>query len=385
MHPDELSLSRGHGGISQPSLRDLRLMRDPYFNRTPSLPPNLTNLCLGVDAQYFFRLPREIRDVVYAYLLLEDEPITSASRPHSIINQYHGQPLIATEAAEFFYNSNTITVHLDPRFKQLTFCPWGSGINPSEHVKKLVVYAKEGIYHIQKAESGSFEKRLPKEAREMWDSLYSFPKLEYLEVRIMKEQHYCTTVDRPLAHNCLEARDFWPVLCQLRRQNRELRQHMEAACRLNPELRLTVPKELKIKVMLSVDDMFEAAWNEPAWRTRHPDQYEKSGYMDITSLIMRPRHHFLNLPDDWEDFFEYMGSNYFYPFGCVIVRSFLGASVQDRRRGLPGFIVRNGQLFGKLQELNYRQYMEEAEKNGKIVQSDAGKVHLYSINNPKSN
>ncbi|KZM25876.1 uncharacterized protein EKO05_0009159 [Ascochyta rabiei] len=220
----------------------------------------------------FLRLPRELRDLVYANVYADSAPVdmgTIDADPTSmalVTSQGHQlDPEHAAEVLEAFYTHNTFNVTFPDGDVITRTWPIPLSPHPQYHkyIRTLNVYAREADIS-PTASLRAIENRYKDVTflrRVHWESFLGLPRLERLNIYLQKRhsQYFSWA-------------DFSPVLI-------ELRQRL-------PRLQLTFS--------ISFDTLLERYWSDPIWENyTEPGNvvetpYDPMGFVDISELIKAP-------------------------------------------------------------------------------------------------
>jgi hypothetical protein len=179
-------------------------------------------------------------------------------KPHPITCADMSSPVVATEALEAYWNSNTFIVDFDPALPESK--AWGHSAIPRSEVHHLIISFNEEIHPghpNHKADFLAFEERNWNHPyRQRWSELLGFSNLKTLSIR-MNKQHptqFCWMF-------------LSPVLCMLR----------------------TRQPGLQFSFQVSFDDMLIEEWNNEYWEQviGRPleGEYENSGFVDVSDAF----------------------------------------------------------------------------------------------------
>lgn len=217
-----------------------------------------------------FRLPRELRDLIYTEVFsdsvpipLEDVRATLAALP--LLAPDGNVQGILPEVVEAFYTHSTFEVSVSRPQASESRCAIGGSMFPQyeKEIRKLIVHAEEELL-LPEPTLENLEWCLQAgwhETRVLWASLLQLTRLEKLTVRFQKH-----------AHDRLFWADFSPILYELRERH---------------------PK-LQLSFGLSFDNLLEQYWYDPFWT--NCDQlgnlvekpYDPMGFVDVMELFEPP-------------------------------------------------------------------------------------------------
>jgi hypothetical protein len=223
---------------------------------------------------HFWKLPRELRDLIYAEFFAESKPTALEDVepiPAGVALLVHEgstlNPDLTSELLEAFYTYTVFHVTF-PNSNNATnvYVPinWGPHPQHRQYIRNLIVHAQETQFHISNIPLEAFENHCLNEscrARADWECLLKLSRLEELTIRLQK----CDTSQFVWAH-------FSPVLIHLREKISKIR----------------------ITFSVSFDMMLERVWDDPFWEnfTEPGDigehSYDPMGFVDMTELIAPP-------------------------------------------------------------------------------------------------
>lgn len=268
----------------------------------------------------FLALPRELRDLIYPYIVTQDAPInltnTDISSPVS-------HPLIAAEWLEAIYTYNTCSVTFSYeatlRYKKLRPSIWGAHAEYKSYIRRLIVNADEAPYeHLhnlekleEKYRSGGSMSRLE------WTDLLELPRLESLTINLQKTHP-----------KVFSWTNFSPILYEIREQ---------------------IPR-LCIIFKVSFDAILESIWNEMTFVDNvHDGNYEPMGFVDVSELIAAPTDEDRGYVDEHMRGSRDLGKR-------DIVRGLLDESAEDRRVLAQYYLVKESSLLRVLMAKQYEIY-----------------------------
>jgi|SRR5690242_17983136 len=269
--------------------------------------------------ELFLRLPRELRDLIYAEVFRDSAPV----RLEDVQISLAGLPLLApsnvvqnltNETMEAFYAHNTFKISVaEPKPGEVA-SSLGHSMFPryEKFIRKLVVHAEEALLgsttNLELLEMNCRTRQQGSRAR--WESLLQLPRLEHLTICLQKQQN-----DR------LCWGDFSPVLHQLRER---------------------FPK-LRISLSISFDTMLARYWSDPIWDNHiEPGNeeglpYDPMGFVDVTELFQPPTQ------EDFEYVQEHL-SHGAETGGLDILRGLLDEMAPQRRVLAVHYVVKEPAL-----------------------------------------
>lgn len=273
-----------------------------------------------ISKELFLRLPRELRDLIYAEVFSDAAPVSL----HDIQIGPAGLALLAadetnlnfkSEILEAIYTHSTLIIPFsDPRGSEYT-CSIGGSAHPQreEHIRKAIILAEESELPCTEAlehlETVCRSNDLGN-TRAQWEGLLNLPRLEHLTIRLQKKVS---------AH--FSWADFSPIIVQLRRN---------------------LPK-LKITFTVSFDTMLERDWYDPIWENyTEPGNvqelpYDPMGFVDVTELIQPPT------VEDFAYVEEHLAGDK-TTYGRDIVRGLLDETAALRMGLAPHYVVKDPEL-----------------------------------------
>ncbi|KAH6614126.1 hypothetical protein C7974DRAFT_380497 [Boeremia exigua] len=210
-------------------------------------------------AAHLLRLPRELRDLIYAFVFrdLPSVPLDAVRTGLAglALPALHDTAALTPELLEAFYTHATFRVQFSDRHPS----PLGRSAFPAyeTHIRRLEIDAVEAslpdplpLDALEAACRGS-------PSRVRWEALLQLPRLEHLAIRLQKTARgFCWA-------------DFSPVVVRLRERQ---------------------PRP-RISFSVSFDWQLEAYWNSPMWTVGGEENevpYEPMGFVDVTALIGPP-------------------------------------------------------------------------------------------------
>ncbi|KAF3003570.1 hypothetical protein E8E13_006425 [Curvularia kusanoi] len=278
------------------------------------------NVALPISKHLFLKLPRELRDLIYAEIFTNCSPPISL---HNVQVEPAGLALLAEdkedlelkpEILEALYTYSEFTIPFsDPKGSENT-CSVGGSAHPQyeEHIRKATVIAEEvdlrNATTLEDLETACLTDS--NYTRAQWESLLSLSRLEQLTIQLQK-----TVPDH------LFWADFSPIIIQLRRN---------------------LPK-VNIRFMVSFDTLLERVWCDPIWENyTEPGNvvglpYEPMGFVDVSELIEPPT----------EGDFAYVEEHLSHDkstYGRDIVRGLLDETAPLRRGLALHYVVKDPEL-----------------------------------------
>lgn len=256
----------------------------------------------------FLRLPRELRDLIYAEVYgnlapirLEDVPEDPVGVALFATNKHTADPGCLVEFFEAFYTYSTFSVTFSHSCEITDTSPIGWSRHPQyeRYIQKLIVHAEEeelgATISLEVLEQKCLDG--PHPARLQWEDLLQLPRLTDLTIQLQKRKnrHFSWA-------------DFSPILFQLRE---------------------TLPK-LRLVFKMSFDTLLERYWSDPIWENfTEPgnvieEPYIPMGFVDVTELIESPT---------GEDFacVKNLGKGRVETWGQDILRGLLDETPSERR------------------------------------------------------
>ncbi|KAF2655580.1 hypothetical protein K491DRAFT_692781 [Lophiostoma macrostomum CBS 122681] len=274
---------------------------------------------LPINALLHF--PREIRDMIYPYILTSSTPIsltTLNASPHPLTCPETTHPIIFAEALEAFYTCNTFIVHTTKHggFTSDT----NSGPHPDllhHQLRHLIVAAVESTSRWEPPSDGHGAVYIAY-GTALWTPLLSFPRLQSLTIRMQKSHD-----------SLLVWEDFAPILFSLRER---------------------LPN-LRIRVEMSFDALLRAAWESAVWiDEEEAGPYQEMGFIDVTHLFEAPSR------EDREYVAEYLGGVKKMPDSPTITRGLLDCTAADRRLLGVHYVVKEPHLLSLLMQEKYEEF-----------------------------
>ncbi|KAF9739512.1 hypothetical protein PMIN01_02146 [Paraphaeosphaeria minitans] len=211
-------------------------------------------------ADLLLKLPRELRDKVYADALNADRRVglTEDLLPHipPILREY---PHLLPEALEILTKTQTFAWSFDdPRIYPLN---WTRECVKPYDVRHLDITCSEYIEHFDLEGLDEHEIMYRDlSSRGLWERLMQFPRLQNLTIYMQKN----------MEDKSLNTLDFGPVLHRLRDK---------------------LPK-IKVTFFLSFDEILRDSWNDAMWNndvlSADVPPYKSMGFVDMSDLIAPP-------------------------------------------------------------------------------------------------
>ena len=291
----------------------------------------------------FLRLPRELRDIIYAEVYgglkpvpLEGVQLGPAGMALSAAGGFTMDPGFATEILEAFYAHNTFSVNLPYHRDGADACTvkWCPHPQYRQYIRQLIVDAHEAditmFNSLEDLEHGCTDtSRLAHHSRADWEHLLALPRLERLSIRLQKHQT-----------NYLSWADFSPILAELRDR---------------------LPK-LHILFSISFDTLLERYWSDPIWENyTEPgnvveEPYDPMGFVDVSEIFEAPtKEDIAFVQDDFPDQLETTGRD--------ILRGLLDETAPQRRALALHYVVKEPALLKVRMMEHYEVYkrMKRAE------------------------
>lgn len=282
----------------------------------------------------FLRLPRELRNQVYADVYRNSPPVpmesieTSPASTALLTAESNTDVDLTAELLEAFYTHSTFSVTFSDLHDIKTAAArpvcWGPYPQYLRHIRELIVCAQETTvgnnFVIEE-----FEKKrlyLEPKGRAEWERLFHLPRLERLTVKLQKREHlfFCCA-------------DFSPVLVHLRE---------------------SLPK-LQVAFSISFDTLLERYWYDPIWENNtqpgfvQEKPYAPMGFVDMTELIGPPTE------EDYAYVQEYLPREREI-FGRDILRGLLDETPAQRRALALHYVAKEPALLRVRMMAHYEVY-----------------------------
>lgn len=282
----------------------------------------------------FLALPRELRDLIYPYIVIEDAPLELTNCDiHAPIDH----PILTPEWLEAIYTHNTCSVDFcdfrllrDPWHEHEL---WGSEPQYRYLIRHLVVNASEVALREDDLEKLEHECSIQKpEVRQEWKELLGLLRLENLTINLQK-----------WGSSGFAWANFSPIIYQLRERN---------------------PK-LCIKFKISFDVILEKKWDvdlvrselQRKWVLRNveDDQYQPMGFVDMSELLEPPTDAERAYVEEHLPETRDVGS-------MDIVRGLLDETPANRRLLTQVYLVKEPALLRILMAEHYEMYKKRREE-----------------------
>jgi hypothetical protein len=268
---------------------------------------------------YFLRLPRELRDLIYAEVE-RDFPIDITNTDIHVAVEH---PIIQAEWLEAIVKHSIFNIDLsDPQELQnrtVQRCIWGTrGPLYESFMRRLVVNATEASLPQTSLEETEHECTTGSPwHRQEWNELLRLSQLEELTINLQKSQR-----------KTFAWANFSPVVIQLREQ---------------------LPK-LRITLNVSFDTILEEAWNRDI-EALYPDggRYQPMGFVDMSNLIAEPTDGDRRYVEEHLPLTRDLGER-----DCV--NSLLYEFPRSRRVLAPFYMVKDTPLLAVLMQEHYEIY-----------------------------
>jgi hypothetical protein len=284
-------------------------------------------------ADSIMRLPRELRDMVWAYTVQQEEPVNITK---SIAQFNVANTTILAELREAAYTHNTLVVTFsNPAHIQDDTTPaiWGAHPEYKRHIQTLIVEVTEPPTYPTDllAREGEYP-RSESSLRKQWNELLYLPRLESLTINMQK----------------LSATRFgWPVFTPILLQ-----------------LRSSLPK-LHITFNISFDDLLKPRWDDEAWDLAgstvplNADEYDPMGFVDITELFDSPS-------EGDKEYVEEHCRERKEVVGRDAMRGLVYEYAQDRRELAMHYVVKEPELLRVMIQEHY-EISKRAGVEGNVV------------------
>ena len=283
---------------------------------------------------HFFRLPRELRDLIYSYVVRRDTP---THLKNAILQQKISRLSITTELLEAEYTYNTFVVTFsNPNRSRISVAAhsiWGAQPEYKRFIRNLIVEATET--RLVETELLSLERECSvarPEIRKEWAELLDLPRLSSLTINMQK--YYPSQFTWA---------NFSPIIYQLRSK---------------------IPK-LKITFNISFDVVLWRAWSSTTWDPRWStpdDDYGTMGYVDVSDLIEAPSE------EDRIHVEQYCAEKKIETKGRDAVVGLLGEFPASKRTLAPYYVVKEPSLLRVLMEEHWEIYKKCRQDAGKDEQ-----------------
>jgi hypothetical protein len=281
----------------------------------------LTNL--DQFTPHILQLPRELRDLIWAYTVKQDSPIaiTENVLPVDIADTTIREEL---QEAAYIYNTLIVTLSDPDTIMDSTAAPNIWGIHPQckRHIRKLIFEVMENAMYDDHAAllTREHERAVSQSwTRKQWANLLELPRLENLTINMQKPAttQFAWTV-------------FSPILIQLRKSK--------------PNVCITFN--------ISFDNILERAWNDEIWDVGDDTgdaEYQPMGFVDMSELVELPTHEDRAYVEEYGFDIRNMSTR-------LVVQGLLTQSTADKRRLAIHYVVREPQVLKVLMEKHYEVY-----------------------------
>ena len=276
-----------------------------------------------ISKELFLRLPRELRDLIYAEVFSDADPVSLhdvkiGPAGLALLAADETDPDLKSEILEALYTHSTLTIPFsDPLGSEYTCSIGGSAHQQhEEHIRKAIILAEESelpcTESLEHLETVCRSNDL-NNTRAQWEGLLNLPRLEHLTIRLQKK-----------LSTHLSWSDFSPIIVQLRKN---------------------LPK-LKITFTVSFDTMLERVWYDPIWSNNYNMElgeqdwelpYDPMGFADVTELIQPP------IAEDFAYVEEQLAGDK-STYGRDIMRGLLDETAAMRRGLAPHYVVKDPEL-----------------------------------------
>ena len=276
-----------------------------------------------ISKELFLRLPRELRDLIYAEVFSDADPVSLhdvkiGPAGLALLAADETDPDLKSEILEALYTHSTLTIPFsDPLGSEYTCSIGGSAHQQhEEHIRKAIILAEESelpcTESLEHLETVCRSNDL-NNTRAQWEGLLNLPRLEHLTIRLQKK-----------LSTHLSWSDFSPIIVQLRKN---------------------LPK-LKITFTVSFDTMLERVWYDPIWSNNYNMElgeqdwelpYDPMGFADVTELIQPPT------AEDYAYVEEHLAGDK-STYGRDIMRGLLDETAAMRRELAPHYVVKDPEL-----------------------------------------
>lgn len=304
-------------------------------------------------AENLFRLPKELRDLVYADVFsdlapvpLEDAEISSAGQALLALGGHPLDPGFEEEVLESYHTYSTFSVRF-PDHKDYAClikrgtdntCPctvrWLPEPQHYQYVRNLIIHAQEAGIDPGRSHFSSLEDlecmHSNNHFRLVWEQLLTLPRLEQLTIRLQKQNN-----------DVFSWASFTPILSLLRERS---------------------PK-LRVSLSISFDDLLECSWSDPIWENNTEpgnvveQPYDPMGFANITELIEEPT------KEDIKHVEEYFPKEV-KTTGQDILRGLLDETASQRRALALHYVVKEPALLRVRIKEHYEVYKRMRSQEG---------------------
>jgi hypothetical protein len=269
----------------------------------------------------FLDLPRELRDLIYPYMVTQDDPIDIT---HTNLKSPVEHPVIAAEWLEAIYAHNicsvTFSIETVLKNRSVQRSIWGAHPEYKRCIRWLTINVDEAFSYEHQYILGKLEPKCiikDSQCRQEWKDLFELPRLESLAINMQKQ--YPRMFSWAI---------FSPILYQLR-------EHM-------PRLQITFN--------ISFDAILDHVWDEMFYiDNAHDDSYLPMGFVDLSDLIALPTDEDKRYVDEHMRGSRDVGAR-------DIVRGLLDESPENRRLLAQHYVVKEPQLLRVLMAEHYEVY-----------------------------
>ncbi|CAO2654751.1 Nn.00g114840.m01.CDS01 [Neocucurbitaria sp. VM-36] len=270
---------------------------------------------------HFLSLPRELRDLIYPYIVTKDDPIYLAATDTQLNIR---NATISAELLEAVYTHNTFVVSFShsvhSQDENASASIWGDQPQYKKYIRNIIVEASE--VKLEETELPQLERECTvtrPEVRKEWLELLELPRLERLTINMQKgsSKKFCWA-------------NFSPVLYQLRS---------------------TLPK-LQITFNISFDNLLEFHWYDPVWQSANNPvaiYYHPMSFVDVSELIERPS-------EDDKQYVELFLTKRNETTSRDAVAGLLALSPEDKRTLGRHYVVKEPALLRVLMEDHWEVY-----------------------------
>jgi hypothetical protein len=207
--------------------------------------------------------------MIYPFIVTESSPIPlSSPTPHPITSATFTHPIIAAEALESYYQSNTFILNLPDDANNANDItnesddseqPWGPHASLAKHhIHTLVVQATESRIPLPKLLIPfTLTQAHQTLASQRWRVLLALPHLSALTIRLQKTQP-----------NHFVWQDMNPILRYLQARH----------------------PHFTLRIEISFDGMLRKEWEDPRWLENGGEEkpYDPMGYINVSELFAAP-------------------------------------------------------------------------------------------------
>ncbi|KAF2129591.1 hypothetical protein P153DRAFT_22269 [Dothidotthia symphoricarpi CBS 119687] len=206
---------------------------------------------------YFLKLPRELRDLVYFYLVTDSSPIVVTD---VVLQPIIPHPTLAAEVLEATYTYNTFETTISHDAENASRNIWKQQAKYTKYIRHVIINTTEVGINLDACSDGSALERMEYDCtvrrphiRKPWEDLLELPRLESLVINLQKRESAV-----------FDWANFSPILYELR-------------ARL-PQLHTTFN--------VSFDDILRVRWEDESWAD--PVPYIPMGFIDVSEMIAPP-------------------------------------------------------------------------------------------------